>query len=158
MHLPADTERKSRLPATRGRTLVAVNDIDAVLEFWLEPKPTTPAENDAAWQKWFFTSSAELDRTSEDGRGDRVVDRDAHRSRMRDVAHRPDVGDVPHGIGRGLEPQQSRPTWPDGLLHRSRIGGIDELDVESPGHAELRQPLANAPVQNAGYEDVIARQ
>jgi uncharacterized protein (DUF924 family) len=40
-----------------------VSDIDSVLEFWLEPKPTTPAENEAAWQKWFFKTSPELDRT-----------------------------------------------------------------------------------------------
>jgi uncharacterized protein (DUF924 family) len=40
-----------------------VSDIDSVLDFWLEPKPTTPAENEAAWQKWFFKSSPELDRT-----------------------------------------------------------------------------------------------
>jgi uncharacterized protein (DUF924 family) len=40
-----------------------VNDIDAILEFWLEPKPTTAAESEAAWDKWFFKSSPELDRT-----------------------------------------------------------------------------------------------
>jgi len=40
-----------------------VNDLDAVLEFWLEPKPTTLPENDAAWRKWFFEVSPELDRT-----------------------------------------------------------------------------------------------
>jgi uncharacterized protein (DUF924 family) len=40
-----------------------VNDIDTILEFWLEPKPTTAAESDAAWDKWFFKSSPELDRT-----------------------------------------------------------------------------------------------
>jgi len=40
-----------------------VNDIDVILEFWLEPKPTTLAESEAAWQKWFFQSSPELDRT-----------------------------------------------------------------------------------------------
>jgi uncharacterized protein (DUF924 family) len=43
-------------------TLTAVNDVDQILEFWLEPKPTTLAENAAAWQKWFFSSSPELDR------------------------------------------------------------------------------------------------
>lgn len=40
-----------------------MSDIDAILEFWLDPRPITPAENDAAWQKWFFKSSPELDRT-----------------------------------------------------------------------------------------------
>jgi uncharacterized protein (DUF924 family) len=40
-----------------------MSDIDAILEFWLEPKPTTPAENEAAWQRWFFKTSPELDRT-----------------------------------------------------------------------------------------------
>jgi uncharacterized protein (DUF924 family) len=39
-----------------------VNDVDQILQFWLEPKPTTLAENAAAWQKWFFSSSPELDR------------------------------------------------------------------------------------------------
>jgi len=39
-----------------------MNDIDEILEFWLEPKPTTMTENAAAWQKWFFSSSPELDR------------------------------------------------------------------------------------------------
>lgn len=39
------------------------SDSDSILEFWLEPKPTTPAENDAAWQKWFFQTSPELDGT-----------------------------------------------------------------------------------------------
>jgi len=39
-----------------------VSEIDTILEFWLEPKPTTPSENEAAWQKWFFKSSPELDR------------------------------------------------------------------------------------------------
>lgn len=38
-----------------------MSDIDAVLAFWLEPKPTTLAENETAWQKWFFSSSPELD-------------------------------------------------------------------------------------------------
>lgn len=33
-----------------------MTDIESVLAFWLEPKPTTPEENDAAWQKWFFKS------------------------------------------------------------------------------------------------------
>jgi uncharacterized protein (DUF924 family) len=37
-------------------------DIDAILEFWLEPKPATQAECEAAWQKWFFQASPELDR------------------------------------------------------------------------------------------------
>jgi uncharacterized protein (DUF924 family) len=37
------------------------SDSDSILEFWLEPKPTTPAENDVAWQKWFFETSPELD-------------------------------------------------------------------------------------------------
>jgi uncharacterized protein (DUF924 family) len=40
----------------------AMNDIDSILEFWLEPKPTTLPESEAAWQKWFFQSSPELDR------------------------------------------------------------------------------------------------
>jgi uncharacterized protein (DUF924 family) len=40
-----------------------MNDIDTILEFWLEPKPTTLPESEAAWQKWFFQSSPELDRT-----------------------------------------------------------------------------------------------
>ena len=40
-----------------------MKDIDAILAFWLEPKPITPAENEAAWDKWFFKSSPELDRT-----------------------------------------------------------------------------------------------
>lgn len=40
-----------------------MSDIDSILEFWLEPKPTTKAENDAAWKKWFFTTDPELDRT-----------------------------------------------------------------------------------------------
>jgi uncharacterized protein (DUF924 family) len=40
-----------------------VNEIGAILEFWIEPKPTTPSANDAAWQKWFFQTSPELDRT-----------------------------------------------------------------------------------------------
>ena len=31
-----------------------MNDIDSILTFWLEPKPTNAAESDAAWQKWFF--------------------------------------------------------------------------------------------------------
>lgn len=39
-----------------------MSDIDAILEFWLEPKPTTPSENEAAWQRWFFKTSPELDR------------------------------------------------------------------------------------------------
>ena len=39
-----------------------MNDIDSVLTFWLEPKPTNAAESDAAWQKWFFLASPELDR------------------------------------------------------------------------------------------------
>lgn len=39
------------------------SESDSVLEFWLEPKPKTPAENDTAWQKWFFQSNVELDRT-----------------------------------------------------------------------------------------------
>lgn len=40
-----------------------MTDIDAILAFWLDPKPTTAAESDAAWNKWFFQSSPELDRT-----------------------------------------------------------------------------------------------
>lgn len=40
-----------------------MSDIDAILDFWLEPKPTTPAESEAAWDKWFFKSSPELDKT-----------------------------------------------------------------------------------------------
>jgi uncharacterized protein (DUF924 family) len=40
-----------------------VSDSDAILEFWLEPRPVTPAENEAAWRKWFFQTSPELDRT-----------------------------------------------------------------------------------------------
>jgi uncharacterized protein (DUF924 family) len=39
-----------------------MSDIDSILAFWLEPKPTTQAESDAAWQKWFFQASPELDR------------------------------------------------------------------------------------------------
>jgi hypothetical protein len=30
-----------------------ISDSDSILAFWLEPKPTTPAENDVAWRKWF---------------------------------------------------------------------------------------------------------
>jgi uncharacterized protein (DUF924 family) len=40
-----------------------MSDIDAILAFWLEPKPTTVAESEAAWDKWFFKSSPELDRS-----------------------------------------------------------------------------------------------
>jgi uncharacterized protein (DUF924 family) len=43
-----------------------MNDIDAIPEFWLEPKPTTLAESEVAWQKWFFQSSPELDRLISD--------------------------------------------------------------------------------------------
>jgi uncharacterized protein (DUF924 family) len=39
-----------------------VNDFAPILAFWLEPKPTTTADNQAAWQRWFFSSSPELDR------------------------------------------------------------------------------------------------
>jgi uncharacterized protein (DUF924 family) len=39
-----------------------MSDIDTILAFWLEPKPTTVAESEAAWDKWFFKSSPELDR------------------------------------------------------------------------------------------------
>lgn len=39
-----------------------MNDIDSILTFWLEPKPTTASESEAAWQKWFFQVSPELDR------------------------------------------------------------------------------------------------
>ena len=40
-----------------------MTDIDSILEFWLEPKPTTAAECEVAWDQWFFKSSSELDRT-----------------------------------------------------------------------------------------------
>jgi uncharacterized protein (DUF924 family) len=40
-----------------------MDEIESILEFWLEPKPRTLEENEAAWRKWFFESSAELDRT-----------------------------------------------------------------------------------------------
>lgn len=43
-----------------------MHDIDAILAFWLEPKPTTLEENDAAWQRWFFKTSPELDRIIEE--------------------------------------------------------------------------------------------
>jgi uncharacterized protein (DUF924 family) len=56
------------------RTLAPMSDIESVLAFWLEPKPTTPEENDAAWQKWFFQSSPELDQTIRDRFG-ALVDR-----------------------------------------------------------------------------------
>ncbi|HTM46754.1 MAG TPA: DUF924 family protein, partial [Polyangiaceae bacterium] len=36
---------------------------DSILEFWLEPKPITLSETEKAWQRWFFRSSPELDRT-----------------------------------------------------------------------------------------------
>jgi uncharacterized protein (DUF924 family) len=38
-----------------------MTDIASILQFWLDPRPTTAAESEAAWQKWFFQASPELD-------------------------------------------------------------------------------------------------
>jgi hypothetical protein len=56
---------------------------------------------------------------------------------FRDRAHRPQVDDLQHRVGRGLDPDHAG-IRPDRGLERGRVGQIDETEVQSctaPAHA-----------------------
>ena len=67
------------------------------------------------------------------------------------------VRNVPERVGWRLQPHEARPSRADGGTQRRKIGRVDELDVEAPRDAKVRQPLADAPVENPRHENVIAR-
>ena len=78
-----------------------MNDSDAILAFWLHPKPTTAAESEAAWDEWFFKSSPELDRTITERFGPLL-----ERARRRELE---DWRASPHGtlaLGRESTPEE----------------------------------------------------
>jgi hypothetical protein len=101
---------------------------------------------------------AELEGSRQDRCRDRIVDSDPNARGPRHAADRLDVGNLPHRIGRRLQPQQPSAAGTDGSLNRGQVRGIDELDVEPPGEGELGEPFSDAPVENARDEDVISRE
>ena len=90
--------------------------------------------------------------------GHSVVHRHPHPGRMRELAYRRQVGDLPHRIGGCLHPHQTRAARADRRRHRVKVAGIGELDVQAPGERELGQPLAHPPVQHPGNQHMITGQ
>ena len=93
----------------------------------------------------------QLERALVGGRGERVVDRDEGAPPPGD-----DTGDIDHvelGIGRTLDPDQSR-VITDGTFERAEVGLIDQVVLEPPaGHDLVDQP-EGAAIQIAGEHDV----
>ena len=89
---------------------------------------------------------------SRDGR----IDRDDRAGLARDRARRRDVGDVPRGIGRRLDPDQARA--PCASLGREIVERrvVVEIEPEPPRSSEVDEPLAQSPVHVAGDEHVVA--
>ena len=99
--------------------------------------------------------SAELDGSCQDGGRRSAVDGHAHIHGMGNLRHGREVRDVPHWVGGCLDPQEARPAGANSSSHLGQVRGVDELDVEPPRDCELREPPANAPVENPRDEDMI---
>ena len=100
---------------------------------------------------------AERQRPRQHRRRHRVVHGHPRAGGMGEPAHGGEVGDLPGGIGRRLDPHETRGAGADRGFHRRQVRHVDELDVEPPGQAELGEPLAHSPVEHLRDNDMIAR-
>jgi hypothetical protein len=73
----------------------------------------------------------------------RVVDRHPHPGGVGQRADGGQIGDLPHRVGRRLDPDQAGAALADGRPQGVQVGGVDELHIQAPGERELGQPLAH---------------
>ena len=75
---------------------------------------------------------AVLERALHQGRRERVVDADERTHRVRRLDERREVGDLEHGVGRRLDPEQRRgPRLAQGGDHRGGVVDVDQRHVDA---------------------------
>jgi len=99
---------------------------------------------------------AELERTLQHRARERAVDGNERAGAVHELAQRIDVHDTEEGIGRGLEPDQTRP-----IGHRRgdgiRIGRIDRRECQPVAPEDLVEQPEGAAVHVLGEDDVVSR-
>ena len=102
-------------------------------------------------------SRTERERTRQQRRCRCRIDRDNGADFAGDCAHRGDVGDVPGGIGRRLDPDQlwrARPRFLCEIV--DRIVFV-QLDRQAPRCCEVQQPFAQRPVHALRRQRALPR-
>src|SRR5262249_60541983 len=67
------------------------------------------------------------------------------------------IGDCTRRIGWSLNPTETLEAGTKGRLNGLKVGGIHDLDIETPGDREFRQPLAHTPIEFPRHQHMVAR-
>ncbi len=99
---------------------------------------------------------AVFDRAAQHRRGDRGIRRQPRAGCVRNLRHRGNIGDVPHGIAGCLDPHEFGAIRAHGPPNGIQIAHIGEIDTNPPGVRKSGDPVAQRPVHHLRRHHVIA--